>query len=176
MRPFADARVVVGLGQHVLDLHRPDVEKGAADDTIPGGRSREDAVNRRGLLRRQAVDRHKVQPPVLEPEHRAELGLAQLRRARDNGLEYRPDVARRAREHAQDLARGTLPGQGVGALDRSSLELLWKRGCGLLQINVRVVGHRLLAPALSGKLGTVMKNYQLPPRTWPSLMFPSKTW
>ena len=81
-------RVVVGVLSDVFHMHRPSVDEGAADDEPPVRRPREQALIRRGLRRRHVADRREMQQPILEPRHRAELCLAQSRRAADDGLEH----------------------------------------------------------------------------------------
>jgi hypothetical protein len=91
-----------------------------------------------------------MQQPVVEPRYRAELRLAELRGVCDDRVEHRLDIGGRARDHGQDLARGTLPGQGLVALGCPRVELLAELGYGLAEIDLGVVGHRLVAglPAL----------------------------
>jgi hypothetical protein len=60
LEQFDRARVVVELAQHALRMRRPRVDKSSAHREVPRGRSREQAVKCRRLLRRHAVDRHQV--------------------------------------------------------------------------------------------------------------------
>ncbi len=89
-----------------------------------------------------------MEQPVFEPCHRAEFRLAQGRRARDDGLEYRLDVVWRARDHAQDLAGRGLLRQRLVALGRALVELAPERGNSLSQIGRRVVErcHAVASP------------------------------
>jgi hypothetical protein len=112
-------------------MHRLRIDEGSAHHKVAGRQPREEAVKRRGLLRRQAVDSHQVEQPLVEPHHCAELRLAYPGRSCDNGVEHRLDVGRRARDHAQDLARRPLLlhrfGEFGGALVQLSFEF-----CNLL--------------------------------------------
>ena len=87
------------------------------------------------------MNRDQVEQPVFEPGYRAELGVAERGRARDDGLEDRLDVGRRARDHAQDLAGRRLLGQGFVAFGSALVEFSLERGHGLPQIGRRLVEH-----------------------------------
>src|SRR5262249_38804200 len=63
---------------------------------------------------------------AIEPEHPAAGGAAERGRAFRDSLEDRPRVARRARDHPQDLARGLLLLNGVGDFDSALLEFYLK--------------------------------------------------
>jgi len=131
-------------------MHRTSIEKSAAHHEALDGGPGEQSVKRRHLVRRHVVDRDQMQQPVVEPRYRAELRLAELRGVCDDRVEHRLDIGGRARDHGQDLARGTLPGQGLVALGCPRVELLAELGYGLAEIDLGVVGHRLVAglPAL----------------------------
>ncbi len=122
-------------------MDRLRVEESLAHREIPCEWSREQAVKRRRLLGRQAVDGYKIEEPLLEPRHRAELRLAHSGRARDDGLEHRLDVGRRARDHAQDFARRGSLGQRLVTLGSALFELLFERGNGSPEIAQRVIEH-----------------------------------
>ena len=179
-------RIVVGIGPHVLDVHRPAVDEGAANDEVAGRRAREQAPVRRRLGGRHVAHRDEVEEAVIDPRHRAELRVAQAGRARDDGLEHGLGIGRRARDDLEDLARRrlTLLRLGLKTCEPSALcslpgKRLPQRGdlggelslggrphqsrCGACS---RGASFRNLRPIGSVEVRTVAGDY--PPRRWRS--------
>jgi hypothetical protein len=87
------------------------------------------------------MDGNESEQLPVESGHRAELGSAHSGRTRNDGLEDRLNVCRRARDHVQDLACRSLPRERFIALGSALFELAFQRGNGLPETAKRVVEH-----------------------------------
>ncbi len=87
-------RAIVGIGQHVDDLHRHPLTDRTRGDRIGGGLHREHAAHRVVGLARHAVVRHQMHPLTVEARHAADLGAAKALGALGDDVEHRLNVGR----------------------------------------------------------------------------------
>jgi hypothetical protein len=93
--------------------------------------------------RRNTARRHRLEALPIVGAQDAERGLAQPHRLFQHRVEHRRKIARRGIDDLQHLGHRGLTGQRLVALNCPRVELAPKLSYDLIEINVRVVGHRL---------------------------------
>src|SRR5262249_3806544 len=101
---------------------------------------------------------HEVNQHAVEAEDAAEIGAAQAHAAREDSLEYRLDIRRRATDYLQNLARRRLLFQRFGDLrvrlcQRLILLLKLGEGADVLDRDDGLVGESLEELSLFGREG-----------------------
>jgi hypothetical protein len=106
-----------------------DGDRTALEDRPAGARPavrgpRKDATDRINARRIDEMARRDVQQGPVEGEYIGRRGREEVQRRPGNGVEYRLDVVRRARDHAEDVTRHGLLLECVGKFAVASVEFL----------------------------------------------------
>ena len=156
-------RRVCGIGAHIVDVHDPLVENGAAGRHAARGRRRERGCRDFLLLPGRPDEEHRERhdPPVV-PDHVRERRIAEPHGALHDGLENRPNVGLGPGHDPEDVAGGGLAIERLGQLLVASLDLATQ--ALVLESDRRLVGE---GPEERDLLGRERSDARSPDRDQP---------